>query len=205
MASRNVPGRREFLAKSLAGLAVLGTSFRPFGGLLFGRRRGLPARRRRAAARRLDHGERAGARDRSQRASASSTSAARAISPCTAIPRSSRPASAAFRQYGTHSATSRTGFGNTPVQLELERQDRRVLRHRGLHPLRLGLPRQPLPRPGPQGPGRGHLHRRDVPLQHPRRASIRPSCRSTPSNTAIPGTWPSSSSSGSRPVKSPWS
>ncbi len=29
---------------------------------------------------------------------------------------------AAFRRYGTHSATSRTGFGNTPVQLELERK-----------------------------------------------------------------------------------
>jgi 7-keto-8-aminopelargonate synthetase-like enzyme len=29
---------------------------------------------------------------------------------------------AAFRKYGTHSATSRTGFGNTPVQIELERQ-----------------------------------------------------------------------------------
>jgi 7-keto-8-aminopelargonate synthetase-like enzyme len=29
---------------------------------------------------------------------------------------------AAFRKYGTHSATSRTGFGNTPVQLELERK-----------------------------------------------------------------------------------
>ncbi len=28
----------------------------------------------------------------------------------------------AFRQYGCHSATSRTGFGNTPVQLELERK-----------------------------------------------------------------------------------
>ena len=28
----------------------------------------------------------------------------------------------AFRKYGTHSATSRTGFGNTPVQLELERK-----------------------------------------------------------------------------------
>jgi 8-amino-7-oxononanoate synthase len=29
---------------------------------------------------------------------------------------------AAFRRYGVHSATSRTGFGNTPVQLELERK-----------------------------------------------------------------------------------
>ena len=29
---------------------------------------------------------------------------------------------AAFRKYGVHSATSRTGFGNTPVQLELERK-----------------------------------------------------------------------------------
>ncbi len=29
---------------------------------------------------------------------------------------------AAFRKYGCHSATSRTGFGNTPVQLELERK-----------------------------------------------------------------------------------
>jgi 7-keto-8-aminopelargonate synthetase-like enzyme len=29
---------------------------------------------------------------------------------------------AAFRKYGVHSATSRTGFGNTPVQLELERR-----------------------------------------------------------------------------------
>lgn len=29
---------------------------------------------------------------------------------------------AAFRRFGTHSATSRTGFGNTPVQLELERK-----------------------------------------------------------------------------------
>ena len=28
----------------------------------------------------------------------------------------------AFRKYGCHSATSRTGFGNTPVQLELERK-----------------------------------------------------------------------------------
>src|SRR5512137_2338856 len=29
---------------------------------------------------------------------------------------------AAFRKFGTHSATSRTGFGNTPVQLDLERK-----------------------------------------------------------------------------------
>jgi len=29
---------------------------------------------------------------------------------------------AAFRKYGCHSATSRTGFGNTPVQIELERK-----------------------------------------------------------------------------------
>src|SRR5512138_1057009 len=29
---------------------------------------------------------------------------------------------AAFRKYGVHSATSRTGFGNTPVQIELERK-----------------------------------------------------------------------------------
>jgi len=29
---------------------------------------------------------------------------------------------AAFRKYGCHSATSRTGFGNTPVQLELEKK-----------------------------------------------------------------------------------
>ena len=29
---------------------------------------------------------------------------------------------AAFRKFGCHSATSRTGFGNTPVQLELERK-----------------------------------------------------------------------------------
>jgi len=29
---------------------------------------------------------------------------------------------AAFRKYGCHSATSRTGFGNTPVQFELERK-----------------------------------------------------------------------------------
>jgi 7-keto-8-aminopelargonate synthetase-like enzyme len=29
---------------------------------------------------------------------------------------------AAFRKYGTHSATSRTGFGNTPVQIDLERK-----------------------------------------------------------------------------------
>ena len=29
---------------------------------------------------------------------------------------------AAFRKYGIHSATSRTGFGNTPVQIELERR-----------------------------------------------------------------------------------
>ncbi len=29
---------------------------------------------------------------------------------------------AAFRKYGTHSATSRTGFGNTPVQVALERK-----------------------------------------------------------------------------------
>jgi len=29
---------------------------------------------------------------------------------------------AAFRKFGTHSATSRTGFGNTPIQLELEKK-----------------------------------------------------------------------------------
>ena len=36
--------------------------------------------------------------------------------------KSSPPGIAAFRKYGCHSATSRTGFGNTPVQLELERK-----------------------------------------------------------------------------------
>ena len=54
--------------------------------------------------------------------SAASISGAPGTSPCTATRRSSRRASPPSASSAVHSATSRTGFGNTPVQIELERQ-----------------------------------------------------------------------------------
>lgn len=116
-----VPGRREFLAKSLAGLAVLGTSLRPFGGLFAADDEAFPL------------GDAA--------PPAGGWIMESAPGPETVLngkrvlyfggtgyfalhghPEVVEAGVSAFRKYGTHSATSRTGFGNTPVQLELERK-----------------------------------------------------------------------------------
>ncbi|MCK7477958.1 MAG: aminotransferase class I/II-fold pyridoxal phosphate-dependent enzyme [Candidatus Moduliflexus flocculans] len=66
-ASRTPNGRREFLSRSLAGLAVLGSSFGPFERLFAADAEAYPLGDGAPAARRLHHGERARSRDRHQR------------------------------------------------------------------------------------------------------------------------------------------
>jgi len=111
-----MPGRREFLAKSLAGLFVMNSSF----GRLF-------------------------ADDEAPLGDAPAPAGGfimeSAPGPETVIngkrclyfggtgyfalhghPEVIEAGVAAFRKFGCHSATSRTGFGNTPVQIELERR-----------------------------------------------------------------------------------
>lgn len=74
-----------------------------------------------APVRRLDHGKRPGPRDRHQR-QAGPLFRRHGYFALHGHPEVIEAGVAAFRKYGTHSATSRTGFGNTPVQLELERK-----------------------------------------------------------------------------------
>ncbi len=120
-ASQTPNGRREFLARSLAGLAVLGSSFGPFERLFAADAEAFPLG---------DGGLPPGGFIMES-----------APGPETVIngrrclyfggtgyyalhghPEVVEAGAAAFRKYGCHSATSRTGFGNTPVQLELERR-----------------------------------------------------------------------------------
>ena len=126
MAPETVPqapnGRREFLTRSLAGLAVLGSSLGPFERLFAADDEAFPL------------GDAAFP-------PAGGFLMESAPGPETVIngkrvlyfggtgyfalhghPEVIEAGVAAFRKYGSHSATSRTGFGNTPVQLELERR-----------------------------------------------------------------------------------
>jgi 8-amino-7-oxononanoate synthase len=111
-----MPGRREFLAKSLAGLLVLNSSF----GRLF-------------AADEPPLGDAFPYGDGFVMESAPGPETVINGRRCLYFggtgyfalhghPEVVEAGVAAFRKYGCHSATSRTGFGNTPVQIELERK-----------------------------------------------------------------------------------